>query len=365
MQTLKNRLRPCCIAALCLAAAPACHGAASLWSTSLNFTEFAGSPGGFEPGISVLQTAATPGAVAREYDVLRQTVKNLNSGTMAYVSGQDGLTDLTITTRVVDGSQGRWASVQAGKRPTGYNGGSTIYSGTSRSGDWGLVALEFRFAPGMEITADRFSLYLTSANGTSEAYEWTMVTLGGMMDAPFSMARIGSYGATDYNNMSSSSYYSALGAVTGQPGSGQRLGTGRSMSQFLTGSPASSVSGGLVQPGWYAVDDFNARVFDGPEADWDNPYADDGVVDDNPTITGTMMGLNPSTRISAFTIWIGVNDVAFDSDGDGFTSTDGNPFASIAQLSFGSSPDPIGVPEPTTAVLGLLFPLWMNRRIRK
>jgi hypothetical protein len=336
-------------------------GANFVWSEELNFHEFAGAPGGFEPGFAVLQSAGGVAAV-RHYDVLRQT--GTDAGGMAiFGSGQDGTADLTLRTRVVDGSAGRWTGVQAGKRPSGYNGGATIAGSTSRSGDWGLVALEFRFAPGMEISADQFALRLTSANGTTEAYEWSMVTLGGADDAPFSMADIGNYRASDYTALGSSTYYNGLGGLTGQPGTGERLATGRSMSQFLSGASAAPVSGGLVQRGWYAVDDFNAWVFDGPEAEWDNPYAEQGTLDDNPLITGTALGLAPGEHITGFTLWIGMHDVGFDSDGDGFTATDGNPFVSLAGLTLGCA-EPEAVPEPSAAALALLVFGGLIRRKR-
>lgn len=332
-----------------------------IWSEELNLLEFAGAPGGFEPGFTVLQAAGEPGT-ERQYDILHQT--GTDAGGMAiFGSGQDGTADLTLRTRVVDGSAGRWTALQAGKRPGGYNGGATIAGSTSRSGDWGLVALEFRFAPGLEISADQFAVRLTSANGTTEAYEWTMVTIGGVDDAPFSMGEIGSYGATDYTALGSSTFYNGLGALTGQPGSGERLPTGRSMSQFLSGAPAAPVSGGLVQRGWYAVDDFNAWVFDGPEAEWDNPYAEQGTLDDNPLITGAALGLAPGEHISGFTVWVGMNDVGFDTNGDGFTSTDGNPFVSVAGLRLGCS-EFGAIPEPSVTALALLVAGILNRRKR-
>ena len=334
--------------------------ATSVWNANLNFGEFAGMPGGFEHGAAVL--TAGGGSVQRPYDVLRPVGIEPGSGMAVFGTGQDGLADLTIRSSVLDGSQGRWASLRAAKSLSGgYTAGATIDQGTSRPGDYGLVALEFQFATGLTVTADQFALRLQSANGTSEAYEWTMVTLGTADEAPFSLGLLGSYAPADYTDLGSSSYYNATGGLTGQAGTGQRLATGRSVSQFLTGAAAAPVSGGMVQPGWYAVDDFNAWLFDGPESDWDNPYAEAGTLDGNPVITGAALGLAPGTRITAFTVWVGVHDVGLDSNGDGFTSTDGNPFVTVAQLSIGSSA--AAVPEPSG--FGLLAGLAAFRLMRR
>lgn len=355
---------------LCLAGTAAPHftqnawAATSVWNAHLNFQEFAAQPGGFEAGPAVLLNQHAAGPRETAYDILRQTGVDASGGAAVFAEGQDGVPDLVISRRVIDHSGGRWDSLHAGKRPGGYTGGATISYGSSRSGDSGLVALEFRFAPGLGITADRLSLALTSANGLSEAYEWTMITLGDFDSAPFSPAAIAAYGAADYNDLGSSTYYSASGAPTGNTGTGLPLATGRSISQFLSGSATSPVSGGLVQPGWFALDDFNARVFDGPEGEWDNPWADEGSGGGSQIVTGTSLGLAPETDVSVFTLWIGYHDVAFDSDGDGFTATDGNPFVSLASLSIGSTLTASHAPEPTAALLfgGLLLCGFLQRR---
>jgi hypothetical protein len=131
-----------------------------------------------------------------------------------------------------------------------------------------------------------------------------MITLGKASDAPFDVASLDEYSALDYNNTRSGSFYSTAGLPSGLAGTAQRLGPGRSISQFLRGAPGSAVSGGLVQPGWYSIDDFNAGVFDGPEQYLDNPLPGDGSIDDNQTITGASLGLDPETPLSAITIWL-------------------------------------------------------------
>jgi hypothetical protein len=358
---MRQIFRPSLAALSLLSCAPAVSGSTVVWSESLNFLEFAGQPGGFASGAGTIQMGAGMSA-PQAYDVLRPTGTHA-SGLPVYGKGQDGITDMTVRARVWDGAGGRWDSVRAGQTAVGgYLGGATMVQGTSRPGDWGLVALEFQLAPGLGVTAEQFALRLISANGTTEAYEWTMVTAGGMDDAPFSLSLMGSYQPTDYTDTGSGTYYNSMGGVTGLPGTGDRLATGRSMSQFLTGAAAAPVSGGLVQPGWFAVDDFNAWILDGPEADLDNPYAEDGTLDVNPLISGARLGLQPGAGVTTFTIWIGINDVGLDSDGDGFSHTDGNPSVRLAGLSLGASVVQ-GIPEPgSCALLGAAALLAGRRR---
>ena len=169
-----------------------CGAATTVWNANLDFLEFAGQPGGFEAGAGILQSSGMPGPVERGYDVLRPAGVDPATGMAAYGEGQDGVADVFIRSRVYDQSGGRWDSVHSGKRSGGYTGGATIEYGTSRSGDSGLIVLEFRLAAALEVSADQFALSLTSANGTSAAYEWSMVTIGGIEDAPFSpLDRIG------------------------------------------------------------------------------------------------------------------------------------------------------------------------------
>ena len=353
----------CRILSLCfvLAALPA---SASLWTVPLTFQEFGGSLGGFPAGRLDWATKGNPYAPPQTYDVLRQTGSDPETGKIIYSAGQDGTGDLTITSQIQDFSGGRWANLYAGKSNGGLEAGARVNWGTSRSGDSALISLELRFDPALQLTASDFSMRLISANGTSELYEWTMMTLGTASEAPFNPARINDYTAQDYNQIISGTYFNAAGGLTGQQGTGQRLASSRSISQFLAGTPGTPISGGLVQPGWYSIDDFNAVVYDGPEEFLDNPFPGDGLIDDNQTITGAMLGLDPKAPLTAITIWFGYHDVAFDTNGDGFTASDTNIYERVSSLTLGSSVPANVVPEPALPSLlgGLIGGLALRRR---
>ena len=331
-----------------------CAAATNLWETTLDFTEFAGQPGGFEDdgsGKVVLQTTGNPGPQTRHYDVLRPNGTDASTGRTLYASGQDGVADLSIRTSIWDGSQGRWGSLQAEKVLGDYRSAVSPNAGTSRSGDFGVVVYEFSLASTLQITADTLNLRLVSANGSGQLYEWAFVTSGGVGDAPFTFGQLDAYGAANYSDLSSASYLNSLGQVSGGAATNQLLPHGKSLSQFLTGAPGQTVSGGNVAPGWYALDDFNSLVLDGPESLNVNPGSGSSTLPSNQTIRAGELGMAGGENLTHFTVWMGFYDVGFDTNGDGFTTSRARQSGVISELSFGSSNAFAGVPEPTSAGL--------------
>ena len=320
------------------------QAATSVWSVDLTFDAFAGQPGGFADDSQApvtLRNQANAGSISNSYDVVQPV------GQGGYGLGQDGVADLTIRTTLIDGSDGRWAKVAAEQR-RGLRMNSAVDIGTSKSGDYALVAYEISFASGLGITADQLAVRLSSANGSSQLYEWSMVTGGGMADAPFTSQQIANYNSSIYN----------AGAPTAS-GNGDALETGRSISQYLAGAPVSPwPSGGEVASGWWAIDDFNTRVANGAESF--GVYGGEGRIDDNQTVTGANLGLT-GQPFSTLTVWFGLHDVAFDTDGDGFTLTEAAPQASITGLTFGGNL--AAIPEAGTSMFLLsLAAIGLRRR---
>ncbi len=336
--------------------------AAAVWNSSIFFNEFAGSAGGFESGPVTYAGTGSAATATRQYDVLRAVSTDPRSGQLICAPGQDGVSDLTITSRVMTSNGGRWGTTAASNTGSGLQSSSLLLNSTSRSGDSALVAFEISFAPGLEVTADQFALKLVSGNGYAELYEWSMVTLGGYADAPFDPAHIADYRATDYSQTGSGTYYNAMGVPTGGPGTSAPLANGRSMSRFLTGAPGST-QGGLVQQGWFAAEDFTGINYDGPEDNATNPESGTGSYNGNLTVSGSTLGLDPHSRLNTFTVWFGYNDVGFDSNGDGFTSTDGNNIGRITRIDLGASLV-TPVPEPGTGMLCLVAGMLALRRRR-
>jgi hypothetical protein len=343
MQTCENiKKSPVLLAILGFATGPvlvnSLQAATSAWSVDLTFDAFADQPGGFAADAQApvtLRDQANPGSGSNSYDVVAATGSNPISGQPTYGLGQDGVADLTIRTTLIDGSEGRWASLVAEKRRGNLRMKGLVDIGTSKSGDYGIVAYEVSFAGNLGVTADQLAIRLASVNGSSQLYEWAFVTAGGMADAPFTTNQISGFNASIYN--------------AGAPslvGNGDALGTGRSISQYLAGAVASpDPSGGLVTNGWWAIDDFNTGIPDGEEGY--GVYGGDGRLDDNQIVTGANLGLT-GQPLTSFTVWLGLHDVAFDTNGDGFTLTDAAPQASFVGVSFGTSL--VTVPEPSALV---------------
>ncbi len=233
--------------------------ATSAWTVDLSFDAFAGQPGGFADATNApdtLRNQANSGILTRAYDVVQEGPANGLSGQPTYTMGQDGVNDLTIRTLLLDGSTGRWAKVAAEQRRGTLRMSSLVDLGTSGAGDFAVVAFEVSFASSLGVSADQLAIRLASANGSSQLYEWSMVTAGGLNDAPFSLAQLGTYNGGIYNADSPQSL-----------GNGDALATGRSISQYLAGAPASAnPSGGAVANGWWAIDDFNTQVPNGDES---------------------------------------------------------------------------------------------------
>ena len=345
------------------------HGATNVWSTTLGFTEFMGQPGGFDDdsaGRVELHSNANPGPQARSYDVLRAQEVDGATGRTVFGQGQDGIADMTITTRVFNGNQGRWGSLAAEKRLGDYRSSVSIASGGSKSGDFGVVAYEFSFSSALQITADSFNMRLVSANGSGQLYEWAFITLGAVSDAPFTFGQLSGYGATQYSSLGSASFLTPSGQPSGGSATNNQLPHGKSLSQFLTGAAGGSPSGGEVAPGWFALDDFNAVVLDGEELLNVNPGTGTSSLVPNQTIEGSDLGLAGGAGISSFTVWMGYYDVGFDTDGDGFTATRGLQQGAISELTLGNSSDFIAVPEPS--LVWMVFGgavLAFGRRTRK
>jgi hypothetical protein len=255
---------------------------------------------------------------------------------------------------VRDGSDDRWATAQLERQSTQMRAHVTTTASTSRPGDSALMAFELSFAAGLGVTADLLSVNLSGISGRGDLYEWAFVTVGGIEDAPFDPAAVDTYSATDYSVLPD--------GVTPGTGTTTPLATGRPMSAFLAGQNRTTATNGAVQPGWWAADGFNVAVTAGRESAR-NPGPAADALNRSFTVTGAALGLAASALVDKVTVWFGFNDVAFDTNGDGFTRTAGDHTARLVSLSLGAS-TPTVIPEPDLATLvslGVAFLIFRSR----
>ena len=342
----------------------------AIWQHQVLFNEFEGQAGGFEDegiGVHVYnKTGPTAGPSTRGYDFLSQQGSNAN-GRAIYGVGKDGATDLQVTSRVIDGTNGRWTNLSADKREDDLRGNAILASGKSKPGDYGIIAYTFSFSADLGVTAKDLAIRLTNVNGYGEIYQWSFVTLGDVDSAPFGVGDFANFKNTDYTNVGSGTFYNADGTPSGAAGTGQKLAEGKSISQFLAGQESQTPAGGQVGPGWYANDDFHVDFEDGPEAAYTNPTAgfSDPTRPDTLTVRGVEeLGLDPDAPVTEFTVWLGYMDVGFDSNGDGFSSTGATQRSMISFINIGAT-DFTPVPEPSVTMLSSLLGLGLLARRRR
>lgn len=261
-----------------------------------------------------------------------------------YEEGQDGTDDLRLTVTVVNGSGSRWNAEEARWSPAGIADFRSSWrinsSNVSRPNDYGYMKFNFEFLNlGPSIAAEETSITVQGANGSSEAYEWTFVTVNG---AAIPVANIANYRNTTYSDLAGSSNFNASGtwlnapqALTNgdpAPAASDRFPHNQTMSEFLSGS---NNSGGLVSAGWWAIDDFNTDIYDAPEQESFNPDGGNGLINDNQTIDGLDFGLAPLATIDQFAVYFGLVDVGFDTNTNGTTQTNSLPSAAFSEFTIG------------------------------
>jgi hypothetical protein len=355
------------VAAFAAAASLLTHASAALvgWSARVNFDEFVGLPGGFQndsAGPIQLATPTNPNGLTRSYDVMTQTGTDAVTGNKYFGNGQDGVTDMTIRTQMFTSAGLPWRTAQAEKIAGAFGTFLTTRIATSRPGDYMVTAYEVSFDSALGLTADDLQVNVENTNGFGELYEWSMVTVGGIADAPFTQGQIGSYGGRNYSNLTNSSYLNPDGTVeAGGVATNTLLPRGQTISQFLSGTPGGPANN-IVRAGWYAQDDFNVDILNGPEDDLSNP---DGSLDKRELfVTNENLGMADGTGVSKITVWLGYQDVAFDTNGNGTTQTSSTQEQVFSNITIGSkwvTP----VPEPGAALCGLMGAVTLMLRRRR
>ncbi len=319
---------------------------AQAWFTRVEFNE-AGMPG-FPTATTTLVNTTAPNWM-QSFDILNKGAAICN-GPNAFVYSEnsgDAINDITVAITRVTNAGNSWTQVEGDYATTSSGSWRSDYSindQQSAPNDFAYIKVELTFLGDLptSICPSLFNLRHTSTNGSSEAYEWTLVSINDNLTAA-EEALIGTYKNINYSDVSASTYFDSTGTVVNAAGATNNpLPNGVSISEFITGLTDAGTQGGFLRPGLWTIDDFNATILDGPEAVGTNPDAGNGGTDDNQTINGvTDLGLTVGTPINKITYYLGLTDVAFDTDNDGDTRTNSLPAAGWTWME-------IGFPTPPT-----------------
>jgi hypothetical protein len=319
---------------------------AQAWFTRIEFNE-TGMPG-FPTSTTTLANTTTPSWM-QSFDVLNKGAAICN-GPNAFIyteNGGDSINDMTVTVTRVTNTGNAWTQIEGDYATTSsgsWRSDFSINDQQSAPNDFGYIKVEVAFLGDLptSICPSLLNLRHTSTNGSSEAYEWTLVSINDNLTAA-EEALIGTYQNINYSDVSASTYFDSTGAVVNIAGATNTpLPNGTSISEHITGLTDVGTQGGFLRPGLWTIDDFNTTILDGPEAVGTNPDAGNGATNDNQTINGVAdLGLSVGTPINKITYYFGLTDVAFDTDNDGDTRTNSLPAAAWTWME-------LGFPTPPT-----------------
>ena len=311
------------------------------WSTSLNFAEAAFDPDPLNNGDHTL-IDADMGATSFSYavDVLAPVAASVcaDGSFTEYEEAQDGIDDIMVSISVVRNVAGPlWNNDEvdwddAGAFRHKFNIGP-LNNGSSVENDFSYAIIEMTFLNGLVVDSDNLCFSSTSTNGSTELYEYGLFYANNALNP----AGIASYTNDIYGGCNAASQ--------------------TSIGNFLLGNTG-IVSEGNLAPGIYTDDGLNTTVMcpPAPEAATTNPMAGNGPSNGVSNVTGAMMGLPAGTPITSFTAVLGLHDVAYDTDGNGFTNSNSNPAGRFSQLCIGNStacpmcPDMTAITTPVAVI---------------
>jgi hypothetical protein len=351
---------------------PVSQAATTLWEVTLNFDEFVGQQGGWEArdtNFTYVEYAnkSTPAVAPRNYNIIHQTGTDQKTGRPLYSEGNNIADEpLKITTKIYSSAGNAWSRLRGGISNQGISSQMEASSGSSRPGDWGLVSYRIDIPASYDIDAANLGLRLDNVNGSGEFYEWAFVTVNDSLDNPlFDVKKMDDYEANIFSDLSSSTFFNPDGTPkaggTARPTT--NLPRGQTISQFLAGQPAGPASQNVTN-GWFAADKHNVGIKDGLEA-FDSPSSGTGWTNNVFDVNAKNLGLDETEKINSITVWMGYNDVAFDTDGNGITRSGPNSqIGQVQSITIGATDFTPPIPEPSTLTLfgGALLSLLGRRR---
>jgi len=288
------------------------------WSTVIGFDEpdWCAAIG----GASAVLVDADAGQTTYTFDVdvvMPDGTTCPSTGLDNYVEGMDGIDDISINITVMSNqdTDSNWSEDHldfdcANDR---FNHDFSINGNNSASSpnDYSFAVIEFTWLNGLCVDIDNFGFDSSSTNGSSEMYEHALFYVNGALPT----ANLTTYTNDDYNGCNGA--------------------TQTTMGNFLLGTPM--VSEGNIAPGIWTDDGLNTTVAcpPTPEAASTNPDAGTGGNNGVDPCGATDWDLPSGTAVTSFTTILGLQDVAYDTDGNGFTSSNTLPIARLNEIKIG------------------------------
>ncbi len=304
--------------------------ASSQWSTTLSFDEpdWGAATAG---GGTLVDADSGEASYTFDVDVVQPTGVACPGGSNSgYEEGMDGIDDIRVSINVFHnvaaGSNWNRDHLDFDVANDQFNHAFNISSNNSGSqeGDHSYAVIEFTFLNGLVVDSDNLCFESGSSNGASEMYEYGLFYVNGALNP----AGISTYTNDDY--------------------AGCNGNTSTSMGNFLLGN-IGTVSDGNIASGIFTDDELNTTIMCPPIAESAGTNPDSGAGSTNGVSSnGAGMGLAAGTIITSFTAVLGLHDVAYDTDGNGFTSSNTSPIARLNEICIGNSMGcPCTFPEPT------------------
>ena len=305
-----------------------CATASAQWATTIGFDEAAwcAAVGGATTTIIDADAGETTFSFAVDV-VMPDGTTCLVSGLDNYVEGMDGVDDIMLSITMVNNQD---TDSQWGEDHVAFECGNSRFNheftisgdnAASSPNDYSYAVFEFTWLNGLCVDIDNTGFRSGSTNGSSEMYETGMFFVNNALPLT---------NLTNYTN----NIYSGCGGVTQS-----------SLGNFLLGNPM--VSEGNIAPGVVTDDALNTTVLCPPAAEGagTNPDAGTGPSNGANACGAADWGMTAGTPVTSFTAILGLQDVAYDTDGNGFSSSNSGPLSRLNEIKIGKA-CACGFPEP-------------------
>lgn len=289
------------------------------WQTTIGFDEADWCPASGGGG-TIIDADAGQTTITFDVDVVMPDGTTCPStGLDNYMEGMDGIDDISVSITIMSNqdTDSNWSEDHLDFDCVNdrFDHDLTINGNNAGSSpnDYSFAIIEFTWLNGLCVDIDNMGFDSGSTNGSSEMYEHGLFFVNGALP----LGSLGTYTNDDYNGCGGT--------------------TQTTIGNFLLGTPM--VSEGNIAPGVWTDDGLNTGVTCPPtaESSGTNPDAGTGGNNGVDPCGATDWNLPPGTLVTSFTTVLGLQDVAYDTDGNGFTSSNTGPIARLNEIKIGKA----------------------------